>query len=439
MSKPENKKLLSDFLRYVSFGVAAMVAMSCYILADTFFVARGMGADGLAALNFALPVYYFMHGAGLMAGMGGSTVYSLATARGDAAAARSAFTHSLVAGAVVVAVLLPTGIFLSPWLAGLLGASGTELPMTETYIRVLLLFSPAFVLNNILTCFVRNDGAPRLAMASLIAGSLTNIVLDYVFIFPCGMGMLGAVVATGLSPVIGVAVNCTHFLRGKSGFRAAAIKPDVRILGRICALGVPSFVEQFSSAVVILVFNFVILGTDGKEGVAAYGIVANISLVVTAVFTGVAQGVQPLVSRARGENDAVACRKLLAYSLTFALAFAVAIYILLAVFAEPVSGVFNSGNDPALTRTAAGGMRVYFAAVPFAGVNVVACTYLTATERALPAQVVSLFRGLVVIVPAALLFSHFFGITGAWLSYPVTEAVVAFVAVCVLFVHKKVR
>lgn len=432
-----NKQLVSRFFRYVSFSVAAMAAMSCYILADTFFVSLGLGTDGLAALNFALPVYYFMHGAGLMAGMGGSTAYSVASARGDTRAADSAFTHSMIIGAAIVVVLLPVGIFLSPWIARLLGASGDTLPMTEIYIKVLLLFSPAFVFNNIIACFVRNDGAPRLAMLSMIAGSFSNIVLDYVFIFPCGMGMFGAVFATGLAPVIGLAVNSFHFIRRKNNFRPVKIRPQFRQIGRLCALGAPSLVEQFSSAAVILAFNFIILGTDGESGVAAYGIVANISLVVVAVFTGVAQGVQPLVSRAHGENDGQAGKRLLAYSVIFALAFSVVVYIVIFAFAFPIADIFNSGNDPALTSTAANGMRIYFTAIQFLGFNVIACTYLTASERPVPAQVISLLRGLIVIIPAALLLSHFLGITGAWLSYPVTELLVAVVSACVLFVRRK--
>ena len=149
-------------------------------VAGAFNLVRFRSAPGSAREIGAI---FVAMGTGLMAGMGGSTAYSVASARGDTRAADSAFTHSMIIGAAIVVVLLPVGIFLSPWIAGLLGASGDTLPMTEIYIKVLLLFSPAFVFNNIIACFVRNDGAPRLAMLSMIAGSFANIVLDYVFIF----------------------------------------------------------------------------------------------------------------------------------------------------------------------------------------------------------------------------------------------------------------
>ena len=184
-----------EFRRYAAPGVLGMIGISCYILADTFFVAKGTGSLGLAALNIAIPAYNLMNGLGLMVGVGGATHYSLCRAQGDAAEADRTFTHTLLLGLCIALVFVLTGTFGVVPLSRLLGANAETLDMTAVYLRLLLCFAPFFVTNNIMIAFVRNDGEPGRAMAGMIAGSLFNIVFDWVFIFPCGLGMFGAVSA----------------------------------------------------------------------------------------------------------------------------------------------------------------------------------------------------------------------------------------------------
>ncbi len=429
-----DKTVLKEFLRYVSFSVLAMIAMSCYILADTYFISQGLGTYGLSALNLAIPVYYFMHGFGLMLGMGGATKYSVCRSRGEDGKANAVFTNTVYLAAIFSVVFALLGVFLSPEITGLLGADENTFAMTEIYIRVLLLFSPAFVFNNVLVCFVRNDGAPRLAMLSTVIGSLSNVLLDYIFIFPCNMGMFGAVFATGLAPVIGICVSSVHLIRRRNNFKLIKAKPSAKIIGSGIALGLPSLVEQFSSAIVILVFNFIIYGISGNTGVAAYGVVANISLVVASVFTGIAQGVQPLISRAHGEGEGAKGRSCFCLALIFAAVFSVLVYLIIFFFAEPVADIFNREHDPQLTAMAAEGMRIYFTAMPFLGFNIIACTYFSSNEKPLPAHIISFLRGLLVIIPAAFLLSSLLALTGVWLSYPVTECIVCLVSAIIYVV-----
>ena len=291
---------LSDFARYASLNVLGMIALSCYILADTFFVSLGMGADGLAALNLAIPVYSFIHGCGLMVGMGGGTRYSIRKNQGDGDSANRAFTGAVYLVIGFAVIFLALGILYPGPLARLLGADGAVFDMTATYLRVILLFSPAFLSNNLLLCFVRNDGAPQLAMAGMITGSLSNVVLDYVFIFPCGMGIFGAALATGFAPLISMAVLSPYLIRGKNRFWPVRCHLRPRRLAAICSAGVPSLVTEVSSGVVMIAFNAILLRLEGNVGVAAYGVIANLSLVVLSIFTGISQGIQPLLSARYG-------------------------------------------------------------------------------------------------------------------------------------------
>ena len=208
------KSYLKEFIRYTAFNILGMLGLSCYILADTFFVARGLGANGLAALNLALPVYSVVNGTGLMLGMGGATKYSIFRGQKNYEAANRIFSNTLTAALFFATLYMGVGLAFSGEIAALLGADAAVHEMTDVYLKVVLLFSPAFIINNIFNCFVRNDGNPNLGMAAMLTGSFSNIIMDYIFIFPLGMGMLGAVLATGFAPVIGIIILSRHF-RGK--------------------------------------------------------------------------------------------------------------------------------------------------------------------------------------------------------------------------------
>lgn len=429
--------IFRSFIRYVSFSVMAMVGLSCYILADTFFISKALGASGLAALNFCLCAFSVMMGLGLMLGVGGGVRFSVSLSKGEEEKCRESFSTALFFAFLFSLVFIALGLFCSRPLAALLGASGEALPLAEVYLRTVLLFGPAFVFNNTLGAFVRNDFDPSLASCATIISSLSNIVLDYVFMFPLKMGIFGAAFATGLSPLISISVLSVHFFRKKCrlSFSFKSIKP-LRLF-YIMSPGISSFINELSSGIVILVFNFLILALEGNTGVAAYGVVANIAIVATAIFNGIAQGMQPLVSSSFGRGDEQAVKTYRKYAFTLSLISAAVIYAVIFVFAAPVTAIFNSEGNAALAVLAYTGLRIYFAGFFFCGINICSSVYLSALGRSAASFAVSVMRSLVVIVPAAFVLSHLLKMTGIWLSFPVTELLVLFVSLFLAFAPVK--
>lgn len=416
---------LKEFLRYSSLNVLGMLSLSCYILADTFFVSKGLGTDGLAALNLAIPLYSLIHGTGLMLGMGGATRYSVLKSRKPEKAADAVFTHTFLLGAGSAVVFFLAGIFWAEPIARLLGADEAVFSMCSTYLRVLLLFAPAFLLNDIVLCFVRNDGAPGLSMAAMVSGSLSNVLLDYIFIFLLHMGIFGAVFATGLAPVISLGVMSPFFFKKRNRFKLANCRISGKQCGRIAVLGVSSLIAELSAGIVIIVFNGIMLRQKGNAGVAAYGIIANLSLVVTAIYTGVAQGSQPLFSQNYGKGNKKETEAILRYALLTVFFLSAAVYPAVFFGAEGIASVFNSEKNAELQTIAVEGLKLYFTACVFNGCNIIMSIYFTAVEYVKPAHLISVLRGFLLIVPLSFLLSQAFGITGLWLAFPVTEFVVA--------------
>lgn len=425
MQSVREKGFRKNFFRYIGLSVLATMGLSCYILADTFFVSSVMGENGIAALNLAIPVFSLITATGLMIGMGAGTRFGVVRSAGDDREGNRVFTAAMLLGLLIGVLFLLAGLLFSGQLSRLLGADADTLSMTNDYLRTLLLFSPAFILNNILTVFVRNDGAPKLAMTAMLTSSFSNIVLDYVFMYPLGLGMFGAAFATGLAPLLSMLVLLTHFLRGKNGFRFSAGSFSLRRYGRMLSLGLSSFVTELSSGVVIVVFNMIILSLQGNIGVAAYGIIANLSLVVTAVFTGIAQGVQPLLSAMKGEGKTAEIYRVYRAAIALSSLLAVVIYAVVFVFSKEVVAVFNSGNNQSLTELAIAGVRIYFTAFVFAGVNILTAVFFSATENAVRSFIISMARGIAVLIPAAFLLSALYGMNGVWLSFPAAEILTA--------------
>lgn len=425
-----------DFIRYSFFSIMGMIAISCYILADTFFVAQGLGTNGLAALNLAIPTYDFIHETGLMLGMGGATRFSILKSQNNQKGADTIFTNTVYLGIFFSIIFMLGGLFFSGSLARLLGANQNTFEMTNTYLRVMMLFSPAFIFNDIILCFVRNDGNPRLSMIATVCGSLFNVVFDYIFIFPCNMGMLGAVLATGFSPVVGLTIMSPHWLGKKRGFHFRKLVPDADSIRTNISLGFPSLLSQISAAIVMIVFNMLILGLEGNTGVAAYGVIANISLVVLSFYTGIAQGIQPLVSHSYGRKKTDGIRQFLRYAMISMVILSAVMYLILFVFADPIASAFNSEHNAKLQEIAITGLKLYFTSLVFAGFNIILSMYFTSVEKALPAQIISLLRGLILIIPIAFLFANLWDMTGVWMSFPATELVTAVVGAVLYFIYK---
>lgn len=196
---------------------------------------------------------------------------------------------------------------------------------------------------------------------------------------------------------------------------------------QILAGGIPSLVAELSSGIVIIVFNVIILSLQGNTGVAAYGVVANLSLVVVSVFTGIAQGIQPIVSKYFGMGETKKRQVIFRYAVFTVIVLSGLIYLGMSVGAEQVAAVFNSEDNQELQKIAVEGIQFYFIGIVFAGFNIVSAIYFTSTDQAKPANLISLLRGIVLIVPLAFLMSGLFGITGLWLTFPLTEFLVAII------------
>lgn len=432
MSFTESKSPQKLFVKYVSQDIFAMIGLSAYVLADTFFISKANGANGITALNLVLPLYSLIFAIGSMIGIGSATRFNIDRARNEDSADYY-FANAILWAILISLIFVFGGSIFADKIVGLLGADGTISALATPYTRIFMLFAPFFMCNYIVNAFVRNDGSPLLAMLATLTSSLFNIVMDYVLMFPLGLGMEGAALATAFSPVVGILICSVHFFYKKNTLRFIFKGFSLRRLIKSCQLGISAFIGEISSGITVMVFNFLILGLSGNIGIAAYGIVANTSIVATSAYNGIAQGSQPLLSNYYGRGEKKNVSLLLTMSIVTAIFVSAIIVVVTNIFPAQIVDIFNSEKDHLMAKEAIRAVRIYFTGFVFAGINIIGAGYLSATENALWAFVTSILRGFVAIIGCAFLLSSLWGMTGVWLAFPAGELVtmvVTIVALC---------
>ncbi|MEG0472967.1 MAG: MATE family efflux transporter [Solibacillus sp.] len=215
LSNTPTKKL---FISYLIPSIIGMLLMAINILVDGIFVSNGVGPEALAGVNIAVPIFSILLSISLWIGMGGATLYSIALGENNPKKAQSIFTQSFFLATFIVGILVVFSLWKQKEIAYLFGASDEIYPYVKDYLQIILLFGVIYVIENILSIFIRNDGNPKLAMLGLGITSILNIVFNYVFIFMMDMGVKGAAYGTILATAIGVLVLLAHFFRKSRAF-----------------------------------------------------------------------------------------------------------------------------------------------------------------------------------------------------------------------------
>lgn len=408
--------------KYILQSAAGMLGISVYILADTFFIAKHSGTVGLTVLNLALPIYGLIYAIGSMIGIGSATKYAIGKAMGE----RDVdfyFIQSLMWSVMISIPFVLLGIFAPKQILQFMGADQMIADFGMSYLRIVLLGTPFFMMNYTFTAFTRNDNAPTTAMFGSLIGSLFNILFDYIFMFPMRLGLTGAALATALCPIVTMSVCCTHYFGKQNGVGFQWKIPSIGHLFSCCQFGVSAFVGEITSAVTTTIFNTLILEIAGNTGIAAYGVIANISLVAVSILNGISQGIQPLISNSYGEGRTKDVKKLLKTGIIVAILVQIIIISSVWGFTDELICFFNSEGNETLFSYAYSGMRCYFLGYLFAGMNIIFAGYFSAVGRTKQAFTVSILRGALAIAVCAIVMSKYWGMNGVWLSFLASEII----------------
>lgn len=424
-----NAKAKSLFA-YIFPAMGGLFVTYLYNVVDGIFVGQGVGDTALGAVNIGVPFITFVVAVAAMFPMGGATVAAIRMGRGDKTGADRAFMTAFSLTLLISLLLMSVGMVFSQQIVDISGAKKLSKEMREMsadYLFYYSAFSVPMLMSTCLSVFVRNDGSPALSFIGMCVGAVANIFLDWLFIFPFGMGVIGAAVASGLGQIFSVLVLLSHFARKKGNLRIQFFKIDFSLIKKICKRGVPEAVTQLTTPVTALCYNLMLANLIGDIGVSIFSVLSFIYSLANAVLSGVAQGLQPLWGHCYGKQDTEGIGWYFRCGIIMNCILSVCIYGLLFVFDTPVIRIFN--RDAELVRAASAALPLFaLSFIPMA-VNLIYTAYLFSTKRTGAANMIAISRGIVVKALAIFVIPTFCGVDAIWIAPLVAEIITLALAI----------
>lgn len=409
----------AGLLKFAAPSIVMMVFMSLYTIVDGIFVSRFLGSNALSSLNIVYPVISVAIALSTMLGTGGSAIISKYLGEGKNERAREALTQFVVLTLLLSFVLLILSeMFLTP-ISRLLGASDVLLADCRLYLGASMLFAPACMLQAVFQSFLVTAGRPGLGLLLMTGAGICNMILDYVLIVPCQMGIAGAALATGIGQCIPAVCGLCFFLFTRQDLRFCRFTFSAKEILDACYNGSSEMVSQLSNAVITFLFNIVMMSLAGEHGVAAITILLYGQFLFNAVYLGFSIGISPVIGFQYGAGDRTKLRKI--YRISF-LSVAISSVVIVAAaicFSPTIVAIFT--KDQRTFELASVGFRLFAVNFLFSGINITSSGFFTALSNGKVSALISFSRTLVFIVISLLILPRILGITGAWIAIPVAE------------------
>lgn len=440
--------------RFAVPSIIALVVNSLYNMVDQIFIGNGVGYLGNAATNVILPLMTVVLAVGLMIGDGCAALMGLSMGKGDPEKASkcvgNATVLTLVFGVAYTALVL---IFLEP-LCWLFGATKQSISYCLEYGGPIILGSTFLAVDNAFTPIIRADGRANVSLIGMLIGCITNVILDPIFIFVFKWGVGGAAWAT----IVGQFLNAVYFIVCMTRCKTVKLKKehfklDGKICGKMCVLGLSSFITQFALVIVIATVNNTLkacgvnaITVDGATvtygpdiPVSAMGVVMKVSQILVSVVLGLATGILPVVSYNYGSKQYDRVKKLYKYALLIGTIVMVVACVVLEVFPAQIVSIFGEQDDPLYMSFAKQCMQIYMAATFTVGVSIVTGIFFQSIDKPVQSMVLSLLRQIVVLVPAVLLLGLSGNVITVLWAGPISDGVACIASlVTIIFCWKRI-
>ena len=412
-SELTTKSVNKVYLKYLIPTLLGMLSNSIYCIVDIYFVSAGSGSQGLAAMNICMPVFTILSCVGLLFGVGGATIMSISQGSGDMNTRNKAFSVSVFMMLIVGLMFSVFGVLFRKEFAYLLGSDDQLLPLVLEYLTPVMCSALPFVLMYSLSVLLRADNNPKLAMAALMVGNISNIILDYVFVSVFHMGIFGASVATSIAPVLSLIAASFHFILRKNTVHFKLKSFDPKVIGRILSVGIGSGIMELSAGAIIFMFNSAILNLGGEVYLAAYAVITNIAYVFKGLLNGFAQAAQPLISTNFGSGIIKRCSKSLRVCLIYSSVFCIVCYGIITVVPEFIVSFFSNG-DTNMEAIASKGMIMYFSSLLFTGINTMLMYFFQSIEQGRKSLFLAVCKGFLFVTLGLWILTSLMGVEGVW-------------------------
>jgi len=423
-------------IRFVLPSIIMMIFTSIYGVVDGLCVSNFVGKTPFAALNLIMPFIMVLGAFGFMLGAGGSALVAKTLGERDGERANRYFTMLITLDIISGVILSVVGIVLIEPVAVLLGANETLLPHCVLYGRIVLIGTPAFMLQNAFQSFLITAEKPKLGLVVTVMAGVTNIILDLIFVGAFGWGLAGAASATVISQFVGGFVPFFYFARDNGSLlRLRKTRLEARPLLKACANGSSELMSNISMSLVSMLYNFQLMKYAGEDGVSAYGVIMYVNFIFVAAFIGYSIGSAPIVGYNYGAQNKDELKSLLKKSAIIIGSAGLVMTALAEVLAYPLTLIFV-GYDKALFDLTLRGFMIFSLAFLLCGFNIYGSAFFTALNNGLVSAIISFLRTLVFQVTALFVLPLIWGVDGIF-SAIIAAEIMAFVLTLIFLAAKR--
>lgn len=440
-SPPPTLTINQNFWRYAIPSIAAMLVTGLYQIVDGIFVGHYVGYQGLAAINMAWPITYLLSGLGLMIGIGSGTLISIARGENNAQHAQRALDHAVLLIAVISVIAFALFVHFGETLLTIQGANYTIKALAFQYVQSFGWAAFITIFAGAMPMLIRNDDSPKIATGLLIAGALTNIVLDYLFIGVFKWQLQGAAIATIIAQSITVVGGIIYFYSSYSPLRIHFIIKNIQFkhCWKIVSLGSSVLIMYLYASFVVALHNYQFMQYGTELTVGAFAIVGYMMTLYYLVAEGIAEGMQPPVSYYYGAKQPINIKKTTYLAIKITIIAGITWFSLLYSFPRTLIGLFNSSHS-ALTSEAIAGIQLHLFAMFLDGLIVLATVYFMAVNKAGKALAISV-SNMLVQLPFLYFLPQWLGVKGVWLSMPLSTILLSLIVMPLLWsdIHQRCR
>ncbi|MGL2809595.1 HP1184 family multidrug efflux MATE transporter [Helicobacter pylori] len=416
----------------------SMISLSTYSMIDGMFVGKKLGKEAIAAVNIAWPIFPGLIAYELLFGFGAASIVGYFLGQNKTHRARLVFSSVFYFVALSAFVLSMALLPFSENIARFFGSNDALLSMSKRYIEIILMGAVFMVLHPLADVFVVNDKRPILAMVAMLIGSLANIFFNYLFIFVLEVGVQGSAIATVIGHAIGVLVLMQHFWF-KKGQLYFIKRFSLSSVISSAKSGVPQSTAEFSASVMILLFNTAIMHTAGERFVSVYGIVMYNAIIFFTTLFAISQGIQPIASFSYGARNLERVKEVFVFGLKVAFCIGIVFYgayyfldeFLIKLYLQP------SEQDPLFMQETKRAMNIYYVGYVFLGMTLLCAVFFQSIQRTKSSFIITLSHTLGFMVILLPILSHFYGINGVWVTYPIAQFLAFLVALGVTYYEIK--
>ena len=424
--------------------VMAQLVNLLYNIVDRIYVGRipEIGSLSLAGLGVTFPIILLVSAFAMLAGMGGASRAAVSMGEKDNDKAEKILgncTMLLIIFSVVLAVVF---MLTKNQILMKFGASEATLPYASDYISIYLVGTIFVQIALGLNLFITNQGFAKTSMMTVCIGAVLNIVLDPIFIYVFGMGVKGAAYATVIGQIASCIVALVFHLKLNKSIKNGIkyMKPSIKIIGEIYAIGFPAIIAQALMSAMTYGFNIILVRID-EAMVTAYGLFYKIQQFILFAAFGLRDAITPIISFNHGKGDKERVKDGIKYGMLYTFIIMVIGIALLEIFALPFSAVFGlSGTTQSLCVSA---MRIIAVSFIFAGANIAYQGIFQALQSGIESLIISVCRQILFVLPVAWGFS-FLAIQSmdnawlVWLTFPISEIISAIIGtIFMININKK--